>query len=210
MSASGCQGREGDSRCYVRTPVAVTAAFVDLLRTYFGSVHRSCLERGDFLWNEDPNVSHLYIADEFNWDLANVGSRPALVVEVGDVESHGSASTIGRSGLSGMTPSGGFRISHLDRYSVTVQCIARNKLECWSLAWETKTFLQSFAHEIGRAYRFSDLRVLGVRKPAPVQSDANKGYMSSSVGVSFNVSTTSSVETESLPATNFGLDVKPS
>jgi len=182
---------------------------VSVLRSYFGSIHRACIEKATFVWSPEIAETGVYISDEFNWDLNAVNVRPALIVSLEDFTVTNQASTIGRRGVSGQDPNtGAFSVSSLDVGGFSIQCISKNKLECWSLAWEVKVFLQSYAHEIGKAYRFSEIEVSGVRKPVPLNEGS--GYMTSVVGVQFKIVTTFQISKESLPATTFELAVEVS
>ena len=195
--------------CILRTPVSLTGGMVSLLRTYFGSTQRACLEKATFLWSPDDGSSGVYISDEFNWDLKSVGIRPALIVSLEDFSVTDQAATLGRKGVSGQDlETGAFNISSKDIGGFSIQCIAKSKLECWSLAWEVRVFIQSYAHEIGKAYRYSDISVSGIRKPVPLEGSV--GYLVAVVGIPFKVVSTFQIVKESLPATTFDLNVEES
>jgi hypothetical protein len=208
LEPASCPEPAVEAGCVMRTPTTLAGSMVDVLRTYFGSTHRSTMEKASFLWNERKEVSFLSIEDEFNWNWDDVGSKPALIVALDDLIVGDGSRTIGRNGLSSYLPdSGGSRMSSRESGGFTIQCVARHKLESWSLAWEVKTFLQNYAYEIGRTYRFGSLNVAGIRKPAQV-SHGGVDYMAAAVGVAFHLTSSFSVEREGLPATHMSLNVE--
>lgn len=181
----------------LKTPIYLTGVMVSVMRQYFGSSERISIETATFLWDRDQSKSEIYISDEFNWDLENVGVRPALIVGLGSFSALEAIPTLGRSGLVGYnSETGRFSFGGVGRGSFEIQCVAKQKLECWSLAWEVKMMLQSYATVIQDIYGLRGLDVAGVSKPQKIQEA--DGYMSAAVTVNFNMVDAWSLRMENL------------
>jgi hypothetical protein len=159
---------------------------VSMLRQYFGSKDRIALERGTFLWDEQPSKSQVYIADDFSWDFENVGQRPALIAEISTMNNIQEVPTLGRSGLMSFDPEAStYNFASIEQGTLLVRAIATQKLECWALAWEAKMFLQSYADCLRETYGFKTFTVSKV--DPPVRMPEYKEYKVSTVHVPFSM-----------------------
>lgn len=170
----------------LRTPHYLTGAMVSLMKQYFGSKERIALEKATFLWDKSAEKSEVYISDEFNWDFREVGSRPAIIVELGDFSSIEEIPTLGKSGLIGYDPKAdSLAFAAIENGTFSFRCVAKQKLEAWSLSWEVKTLLQSYAEIISAEYDFQKFRVASVTRPQKME-EADE-YKVSTVSVAFNM-----------------------
>jgi hypothetical protein len=196
-----------ESGCYSRTPVFMTGVMVALMKQYFGSSERIAIEKNTFLWNEDEGLNKVYIDDEFNWSLSKVGLRPAIIVALKDYSNLQDIPSVGRSGMIGYDSKTGSAVyGSIDTCGYDIQCIAKQKLECWSLAWEVKTLLQSYAYEIRKTYRFDHFRVEGIGKPTRLTQQED--HMVATVGVSYRIVETWGIQAEKLPLQSISLNIR--
>ena len=200
VQSGQCPEVPGSTEAYckhLRTPVWLIGCVVSMLRQYFGSPDRIALERGTFLWDEGPQNSKVYISDDLNWDFENVGSRPALIVELANMNSIEEVPTIGRSGLTNYDPTEGtYNFSTIEQGVLLVRAIATQKLECWALTWEAKLFLQSYADALRDTYGFKTFRVGGVDAPVPLPEA--KEYKVATIQIPFSMIDSWAIKRENL------------
>lgn len=196
---------------HLRTPAWLIGCAVSMMKQYFGSQERICLEKGTFFWSKDREKSQVYIDDDFNWNFQNVGKRPAIIVELGGFDSVEEIPTLGRSGLISHNPeTGDFNFAAIEKGNLLFRCIARQKLECWALAWEVKMFLQSYADPIRETYGFKKFSVSGV--DAPQKLEEYQEYKVSTVKLPFSMIDAWAITRENLKVQTidptFALDVE--
>ena len=208
INCGECPDRQVESKagCHSRTPVFMTGVMVSLMKQYFGSEERIALEKSTFLWDPDESKSKVYIDDEFNWSLSKVGLRPAIIVGLKDYSNLQDIPSVGRSGMIGYDPVTGNAVyGSVDSSGYDIQCIAKQKLECWSLAWEVKTLLQRYAFEIRKTYRFDHFRVEGIGKPTRISQQED--HLVATVGVSYRIVETWGIQAEKLPVQSVSMKI---
>lgn len=173
IQSGACPPTDADVKDYckhLRTPAWLLGSAVSMLKQYFGMPERICLDKATFVWNPKVEDSQVYIDDDFNWNFQNVGQRPAIIVELQGFDNIEEIPTLGRSGLISHNPgTDTFNFASIEKGSLMFRCIAKQKLECWALAWEVKMFLQSYADGIKETYGFKTFRVSGVDAPQKME-----------------------------------------
>lgn len=143
----------------LKSPIWLLGAGVGLLRQYFASEDRIAIDNASFVWKEDQKASKLYINHADNFDFETVGKRPAIIVDLADLEY---PQDVLGDAMEYRPSSGGIDI--LDRYrgAWNITCISNKPTESWSLATEVKYLFQTYRRYIANTYSMDFVRVMKI------------------------------------------------
>ena len=141
----------------MKTPVYMLGLGVALLRQFFGTEDRISLEKSQFLWKEDQELSGLYIGYQDTHDFQVVGKRPAIIVQLNDTTYP--QEVIGDS-LKVDEATGGKAFLDHAVSSWTFLCFSDKATEAMALAGEVKYFFQTYRQFLAPSYSLSKVRVV--------------------------------------------------
>lgn len=148
-----------------RTPIILRSFFVELSRQFYvdPAMQLSPLIK---TWSAPNDKSHLWIDVTGRWVDGNVSRRPALLVDVGDLQ-------FSPGGVQGIDNRMGSNLARGEVYqarvatgSVVFAHLALNDAESVLYATNTLDFLDAYAYVIRTDFKFERFQARGIFKPS--------------------------------------------
>lgn len=147
-----------------KTPDVLMGIAVAVLRQHFGCPERITLSGPNkFLWTPDDK-SEVWIAEAYHFDLTTVGQRPAIIVEL-ETQQYPQLSTAPLNVESFNPKTGTLNYVAPVNGGWTLHVLSPNYLECWSLAFEVRSFMQTYGPVISKQHGIDRWLVTGLTKP---------------------------------------------
>lgn len=194
--------------CQIKTPVYLLGMGMTLLKQHFGNPDRLSLDKASFLYTDDTKdeKSGLYIGYRDNLDFETVSKRPAIIVDLGDLQFPRDAvgDLIGYVKETGAV---NFQDRTIGAWNFT--CLSDKPLEAWSLAGEIKFFIQTYRRFIARVYCMDDIRVMSIGGYQRFQEYKDQSGVRVSVGMNFQQNFGISVESLKVSAVDIQILAQP-
>lgn len=138
--------------------------------------------------NEEGEVqpqSRLTVADSFSRDLAQVDTRPIVVVKRGPLSFSKLYLGDGLNGGGIGAPSGASQFMDHLTVSIIISSYSRNKVETEDLAWLCSLFLETFKYEIQKFTAYEKMFPPTTGEPVPVDVSSEFDYFKADVTLGF-------------------------
>lgn len=183
---------ETSAPCQLKTPIYMLGLGVALIRQHFGNDDRVALEKSKYLWQDDQEVSQVYIGHQDNLDYTTIAKRPAIIVSL-------DAQVFPREVIAdrfNVTEDGESQFIDYATGGWLFTCLSDKPLDSLGLAGEIKYFFQTYRQFIRPAYALQSIRVMAMGRYQ--QQKDFKNMYGTVVSVAFEVQDNFEVDQESL------------
>ncbi len=132
-----------------KTPIALVALFVDMLRNYFK------FNSTRYTYSKDSKENKLLIESGYSFKSDEIGKRPAIYVKRGAIQ----FAKIVRGHFADFQPDGTTRNIAQEQGYITIMCLSTKPLEAEMIGTEVAEFLQGMCIIISREFDFLTLNV---------------------------------------------------
>lgn len=143
--------------CHVRkTPLVLYGIFTEILKRFYSDAENLPLTACDFVWDEDNQLTKIWIGTEFDWNDSYPEMRPAIYVKLGPLKW---SSLTGRhdAKMAMNLEHGEYMFSRTGSGTVSFVHVGRTSGEAVNISGATSDLLSAFAWPIKNDFHFLTL-----------------------------------------------------